>query len=191
MRFSGIVMLAVVTAVVGCNNPQQAPTKEMVKEAPKVAAKPSSSLDEKGTVNLMSLLTSYYELKDALVATDPSKADIAASHVLSAAETMRHELGDTNPEVRATLDTVMRQSEGIVNLKDETCNKKRAIFEQVSDNIFAIAKQSGLKNGGVYQQHCPMAFDDKGASWLSNSEEIRNPYLPQKMLHCGEVQDSL
>ena len=42
----------------------------------------------------------------------------------------------------------------------------------------------------VYLQHCPMAFNEQGAEWLSNSTDIRNPYIPKKMLTCGEVKDS-
>jgi hypothetical protein len=36
-----------------------------------------------------------------------------------------------------------------------------------------------------------MAFDDKGAYWLSAESEIKNPYFGKKMLECGEVTDSL
>ncbi|MFX4520371.1 hypothetical protein ABTA72_19455, partial [Acinetobacter baumannii] len=43
----------------------------------------------------------------------------------------------------------------------------------------------------VYHEYCPMAFNDQGATWLSNSSDIKNPYLPKKMLHCGEVKDSI
>jgi Cu(I)/Ag(I) efflux system membrane fusion protein len=32
-----------------------------------------------------------------------------------------------------------------------------------------------------------MAFDNKGAFWLSEIEEIRNPYFGKEMLSCGEV----
>jgi Cu(I)/Ag(I) efflux system membrane fusion protein len=39
----------------------------------------------------------------------------------------------------------------------------------------------------VYKEYCPMAFDNKGAYWLSESEEIRNPYFGKSMLTCGEV----
>lgn len=192
MRLLKIAIVCFIAGITSCNQPQKA-GEDKKTEAPAAAVKaaPSTSLDTRGTENLLSLLSSYYELKDALVATDAQKADIAASHVLTAAETMKHELGETNPPIRAVLETVMQQSEGIVNEKDETCEKKRVIFEKVSDNIFSIAKQSGLKNGSVYLQHCPMAFDDKGANWMSDVEEIKNPYLPKTMLHCGEVQDSL
>jgi hypothetical protein len=33
-----------------------------------------------------------------------------------------------------------------------------------------------------------MVEDNKGAYWLSESEEINNPYFGDKMLRCGEVK---
>jgi len=67
----------------------------------------------------------------------------------------------------------------------------RTSFEKVSDNMFALLKKADLKNANVYRQYCPMAFNDKGAFWLAEESEIRNPYFGKKMLECGEVTDSL
>jgi Cu(I)/Ag(I) efflux system membrane fusion protein len=36
-----------------------------------------------------------------------------------------------------------------------------------------------------------MFNDNKGAYWLSEIEEIRNPYFGEKMLSCGETIESL
>ena len=57
--------------------------------------------------------------------------------------------------------------------------------------MFAMLKKADLKNAGVYREYCPMAFDEKGAYWLSNDPEIKNPYFGNKMLDCGDVEDSL
>jgi Cu(I)/Ag(I) efflux system membrane fusion protein len=35
-----------------------------------------------------------------------------------------------------------------------------------------------------------MALNDKGAYWLSEFEEIRNPYFGDAMLTCGEVVET-
>ncbi|RYG53246.1 MAG: DUF3347 domain-containing protein [Chitinophagaceae bacterium] len=48
-------------------------------------------------------------------------------------------------------------------------------------NIFFMSK---LGDKPVYLQYCPMAK----ASWLSNENEIRNPYYGTAMLTCGEVK---
>ena len=42
-------------------------------------------------------------------------------------------------------------------------------------------------NKKVYKQFCPMANNDKGVFWLSDKEEIRNPFFGEMMLKCGNV----
>jgi hypothetical protein len=34
-----------------------------------------------------------------------------------------------------------------------------------------------------------MAKDGKGAMWLSETKEIKNPYFGDKMMECGEVNE--
>lgn len=41
----------------------------------------------------------------------------------------------------------------------------------------------------LYVEYCPMAFDNKGAVWVSSTKEVRNPYFGEKMLNCGEVKE--
>ena len=43
----------------------------------------------------------------------------------------------------------------------------------------------------VYYQFCPMAFNEKGAFWLSTTKEISNPYFGDQMLTCGEIKETL
>lgn len=40
----------------------------------------------------------------------------------------------------------------------------------------------------LYLSFCPMAFGGKGAYWLQDSKDIKNPYLGVKMLKCGEIK---
>lgn len=63
---------------------------------------------------------------------------------------------------------------------------QRTIFSPLSDHIYELLKVFG-NDQPVYQTHCPMAFDGKGASWLSDTTAIRNPYYGSEMLDCGEV----
>ncbi|MEO0733551.1 MAG: DUF3347 domain-containing protein, partial [Bacteroidota bacterium] len=46
-------------------------------------------------------------------------------------------------------------------------------------------------DGSYYVQHCPMAFDNAGADWISDEEQIRNPYFGDLMMKCGMVTDEL
>ncbi len=72
-----------------------------------------------------------------------------------------------------------------------TVKERRVIFEKVSTVMeMQIAKEK-IVSGAVYKQYCPMAFNGKGAYWLSNSNEVRNPYFGDQMLKCGVVEKEI
>jgi hypothetical protein len=54
-------------------------------------------------------------------------------------------------------------------------------------SMIDVVEYFGLQER-VYRMHCPMAFDDEGASWLSNRDEILNPYFGDAMLACGVIE---
>lgn len=175
---------------------QETSTRESEKttttvEKPK--PQPQASISKPATDELMNLLLSYYSLKDALVASDGAKADDAASRLMSAAELFHSGMGPEprKSELQQQLQVVMDGTEAIMALKADSLEAKRRHFSTVSDAVFQLAKLAELHNAGVYRQFCPMALNDKGAYWLSPEEEIKNPYFGNKMLECGEVQDSL
>jgi len=57
--------------------------------------------------------------------------------------------------------------------------------------MIGLAKAFYTTDEAIYIQHCPMANSNKGADWLSLSDEIRNPYFGADMLTCGEVTEEL
>ena len=69
--------------------------------------------------------------------------------------------------------------------------KQREIFSALSSQIIETVETFNLKIETVYVSYCPMALGDKGAFWLSKTEEINNPYFGDKMLRCGEVKKKI
>ena len=43
----------------------------------------------------------------------------------------------------------------------------------------------------LYKDFCPMYSDGKGATWLSETKEIKNPYLGKKMPTCGSMKEEI
>jgi len=68
---------------------------------------------------------------------------------------------------------------------------QRISFAEFNDALYATVKEFGLHQGMIYYQYCPMANGDKGAYWLSNIEEIANPYFGDEMLRCGETRETI
>ena len=129
----------------------------------------------------------YFELKDALV---KGEAKVAAEKAAAfdtvlfkaEAETMPDDLKQKWAEHLSNMKVAAKK----INAKKDIA-KQRAAFYDLSKSLITAAKHYGPLDMPVYVQHCPMAFDDTGGSWLSLKEEILNPYFGDEMLHCGEI----
>jgi Cu(I)/Ag(I) efflux system membrane fusion protein len=195
MRFILLALLPAVMFFTACNNSSKPATANNAAPAAPATATltPESDLTKDQTAALMNVVSTYYSLKDALVAADGNKADEAASKLLSAAELFNHDVAGQpqHTEMQPQLQKIMAACDVINNPRTSDIEAKRQQFSTISDAMFQVLKKAGLRHGGVYQEFCPMAFNDKGAYWLSAESEIKNPYFGKKMLECGEVRDSL
>jgi hypothetical protein len=126
------------------------------------------------------LLTSYYNLKDALVSSNPATAASSADEFVKALNDIDKEI--VKEENRAAL---LSDASAISQTKDLKVQREK--FATLSANMFALAKAVKLSTEPVYQQYCPM----KKASWLSNNKAIKNPYYGNAMLTCGSVKETL
>ncbi len=72
----------------------------------------------------------------------------------------------------------------------EDIEAQRENFIALSQNMIALVSNFD-EIEEIYIQRCPMANNNKGATWLSRNKEIRNPYFGEQMLGCGETIQSL
>ena len=136
-----------------------------------------------------SMLTAYYGVKDALVATDVAKAQSQATTLTTALKKMpTTKLSATDKKALATAKT-----QAVALIKTTDVEAQRAAFEVLSASVITLAKaaQPAKRRAPTYVQFCPMAAEGKGAFWLSDSREIRNPYYGSKMLKCGSVKEEI
>ncbi|WP_051935773.1 efflux RND transporter periplasmic adaptor subunit [Salegentibacter sp. Hel_I_6] len=147
------------------------------------------SEDEKQALN--NVFDKYFELKDALVEDDFKNA----SGTLEALENSLATIDNSKFENSAADAFKNYKRELQMHLSDlkasEDISAFRDGFDEFSAVIIRMAKSFKPFDERVYIQHCPMANNDKGANWLSFSEEIRNPYYGSAMLNCGEVTDTI
>lgn len=158
------------------------------------AAAATSDLSEAGTEALIDMREAYLLLKNAFVATSGEAADLAAQDLVTVSERIKTMLpGENKKELEPQVDSILNSSKEIVAIKDDNAilGKKRAAFEHISNASYHLFQKAGFTNSGLYVQHCPMAFKNKGASWLAAETDIRNPYYGDKMLECGEVTETM
>ncbi|MDA0373171.1 MAG: efflux RND transporter periplasmic adaptor subunit [Planctomycetota bacterium] len=93
---------------------------------------------------------------------------------------------DRQPELRGVLGEVFDAAKACRAASD--LRTRRASFEALSKALLRLVSGFGHSAGAtLVEAHCPMAFDDRGASWLQAGEEILNPYFGSEMLRCGRV----
>ena len=68
----------------------------------------------------------------------------------------------------------------------------RIDFATLSSEMARVLKTFGpVRSEPVYDLHCPMAFNNRGANWLQQDQTVRNPYFGKSMLACGEVAETI
>ncbi|GGW88796.1 efflux RND transporter periplasmic adaptor subunit [Salegentibacter mishustinae] len=133
------------------------------------------------------VLSAYFDLKDAFVNTNVEETKAAAYKMLQQTENLKiSNLGTMETQhfkkIRSMLEAIS-VNDNIENQRDH--------FIVLSENIIAFASNMETFKKPVYIQHCPMVNNNKGADWLSLSEEIRNPYFGEVMMNCGDTQQKL
>ncbi|WP_299700383.1 efflux RND transporter periplasmic adaptor subunit [uncultured Pontibacter sp.] len=139
---------------------------------------------------LTALVDLYYTLKNALVASDiPAARQAAGTFAMKLGEVDMNELdGKLHDQWMALLPTLKSNAEAIQKSRD--LEKQRAAFSPLSDHVIEAVKVFGIQHEVAYIQSCPMALGDKGAFWLSEIKDIRNPYFGEAMLTCGETEET-
>jgi hypothetical protein len=195
MRIVYILFAACILLFTSCSNAGTSPktaTGDTVNNVAK--GPPQSKLKEDGTQKLMAVVTSYYALKNAMVATKADDAGKAATQLATATDSLQSYMQKDSVNMAALkpyADTIITQSTLAATISDPSCEKQRIAFGSISSALYGILKKADLQNANIYHEYCPMAFNEKGATWLSNESDIKNPYFGKKMMECGEVTDSL
>ena len=148
------------------------------------------------------MMNAYFNLKAAFVEADTLMAKTAAKKFLVIADSIK--LDELKKDTSGIVETASMQLNDIKAnaeslLKQLNITEMRQDFRMVGESIYPLLKTIHYGGKTLYWQNCPMAFGEgKEANWISNTEEIINPYLGKKdpeykatMLHCGEVKDSI
>jgi len=155
------------------------------------AAEPMFAVDAAFQRQLAGVFTSYVTLKEAFVSSDATKVKAEAGTTLATLGKVDMKLlnGAAHNDWMNYLNGLNTSLQSMQATED--IEIQREAFSTLSDNLYKSIKAYGLGGANAYYDFCPMAFDNQGAFWLSNEDQIRNPYFGDKMLTCGEVKEKL
>jgi Cu(I)/Ag(I) efflux system membrane fusion protein len=160
--------------------------------SPKISDKEELlSVDPKFSKQLGAVLSPYLKVKDAFVSSDAQAASTQIHDIATALQKVDMSLlkGDAHVKWMAQLKRMESSVKLIQASKD--IEIQRAAFSQLTMALYTSIKIFGIEGVHAYYQYCPMAFDNKGAHWISREEQISNPYFGEQMLRCGETKETL
>jgi membrane fusion protein, copper/silver efflux system len=140
---------------------------------------------------LTGVYENYLNLKNALVDSDPGKAQKMANETRTALDKV--DMGLVKGEQHDVwMERMSAMASALDNMKGQgDLERQRNAFSTLSEALYKSLVQFDVEGIGAYYQHCPMALNDKGANWLSEKEEIRNPYFGESMLTCGWTEEKI
>jgi hypothetical protein len=133
-----------------------------------------------------SLLSKYYEIKNALVGTDATGAAKAASDFATSAKAIDIKTLSANEQTafKSVQGKLLADANSIGGNKDLA--KQRAAFQTLSESVITLTK-AFKPSKPAYIAYCPM----KKAYWISAEQGIKNPYYGSTMLTCGKVTETI
>src|SRR5581483_12244271 len=122
-----------------------------------------------------------YRLKDNFVAENDSAVLRYAKDVSADADSLDIsglKLDQANAPLGESLPkSISAEAQGLLGEKDISGQRKS--FEMISNQLYALIRVVRYDRQVIYHDYCPMAFGEQGATWLSDSAGIRNPYIPK------------
>lgn len=134
------------------------------------------------------IISEYLFIKNGLAAGDKTEPKAGASQMVSSIRKFDKSFftASQKKEFDKYADNINEQLQGIISTKEIV--EQRTLFGLLSQQVYELVKSFGT-NQILYYDHCPMALNNKGAVWLSETKEIKNPFLGNSMLTCGTVQE--
>jgi len=154
--------------------------------------KTSSSIEEiKNTGPIEEIIVAYLDLKNSL-AEDNSSSASKAGKLLEAAFKNFDKTGlpaaerkifeDVEEDARENAEHIVENSRNIAH--------QRGHFELLSKDIYDLVKVFG-SGRALYKYVCQSYNNGKGAFWISETNEIKNPYLGKTLPDCGTITEEI
>jgi hypothetical protein len=151
----------------------------------------SSVTDAKNTVSVKEILNAYLQMKNAFT-EDNSTGAASAGKILEAVfkNFDKSALTAAQKKTYEDVEADAREHAEHIGANGGNIEHQREHFELLSKDIYDLVKVFG---GGqtLYKDFDPMYNNGKGAFWLSETREIRNPYMGKAMLTSGSIKEEI
>lgn len=188
---------------VACNGDEQADNPDAAKVSKDSAAQTGSPSDKdikavavtytdvnpQIASSLKEIVDHYLHIKNALANDNEKEAASGGDAMFKAMNKVDKSLF-TAEQKKIYDENEEDMQEHAEHIGKSKLDHQREHFAMMSEEMYALVKAFG---GGrtLYHDHCPMYDNNKGAKWLSETVEIKNPYMGSEMPKCGTVEEKI
>ena len=135
------------------------------------------------------IIGAYIEIKNGLVTDNEENAAKGGTSLVQAFSNfdMTKLSGEVHKNYMEIMESAKEHAEHIVK---SDIKHQREHFLALSTDIIDLVALLGTEKT-LYQDFCPMANNNKGGHWLSETKDIKNPYYGAKMLKCGSLKKQI
>jgi hypothetical protein len=191
------VLIVTATTMVACNSNRSTENQKRIKDTLTKQSNDSTLKtlsivgDSQNKIAIKEIVSIYLLLKNAFTEDNSTAAANAGKKLEAAIKNFRKD--DLTADQKKAFEDIeddAREHAEHIGKNGGNIAHQREHFEMLSKDIYDLVKTFG---GGqvLYKDFCPMYNNGKGAFWLSESKEIKNPYFGKTMPICGNIVEEL
>ncbi|MEO6852225.1 MAG: DUF3347 domain-containing protein [Mucilaginibacter sp.] len=184
-------------AIMACNNVSKSSTTNTDtiggKNPSSMATSPTAKggIDTKTTASVKEMVENYLQLKNALTKDNSSDAATAGKALSTGFGKLDQSvLSSTQKKSFTDIADDAKEMAGHIGMSGGKLPHQREHFDMLSKDMYDLVKLFGAAQP-LFVDHCPMYNNKKGAIWLSETKEIKNPYMGSGMSTSGTIQEVL
>jgi hypothetical protein len=151
----------------------------------------SNVADGQNTVSIKGIVSAYLQMKNKLTEDNSSGAATAGYKLESAFKNFdKSALTVAQKKTYEDVEADAIENSDHIGKNSGNIAHQREHFELLSKDIYDLVKVLGAGQV-MYKDFDPMVNNGKGAFWLSETKEIKNPYMGKAMVTSGTVKEEI
>lgn len=191
--FFGLAIAAIALAACNGNKSTEKQNKSEDKQvlSQTANATTSSASESMNTFSIKEIVNQYLQIKNGLANDNGMDAANAGNAFVESLSKM--DITSLTPEKKKIWNDIYDDAKEMAEHIGKNADKlehQREHFEILSKDIYDLVKAFGSEQV-LYKDFDSMYNNGKGAFWLSETKEIKNPYMGKAMSSSGSIEEEI
>jgi hypothetical protein len=193
----GLAMVAATLAACNSNSNKSSESQNRSKDTQVISQTDNTTVttlsdtDAQNAVSIKEIVNQYLQIKNALSNDNGKDAAIAGNAFVELMGKMdKISLATDKKKIWDDISDDAKEMAEHIGENADKLEHQREHFEMLSKDIYDLVKAFG-SDQVLYKVFDSMYNNGKGAFWLSETKEIKNPYMGKAMSNSGSIQEEI